>query len=111
MPTYTVEEVRMKGSKSSSKANASQGHRLKPRNVEAKSRAMAYVQVYHEWSSKGLDVAARAMGQQKTGHDDQPLGFSKEEIEQIQKEGVPVKSNYPNGEGIQVENLYEAENT
>ena len=108
MPTYTVEEVLGEGGKSSSKVDLFSGRPLKPRNVEAKSRAMAYVQVYNEWSSKGLDVAARAMGQQQTGHGGQPLGFSKEEIEQIQKEGVPVISNSPNGIGIQVENLYEA---
>ena len=108
MSTYIVIGVPGSGSRSSDGSGSFLGlpSRLQL-EIEADSQAMAYVKAHRYWSSLGYEVVARSMGAQRTGLDDQPLGFSEQELQQIQDEGVDLQRDYPDGEGIQVEDIYE----
>lgn len=68
-------------------------------NVEAGSRADAYMQLYRDLSSQGdVTVASRSGGH--------PLGFSSEEVEQVLAAGVPFVEDLPKN-GFQIEEIHE----
>ena len=63
-------------------------------NVEANSRADAYIQLYRDLSSQGdVTVVSR-------------LGFSSEEVEQVLAAGVPFVDDDPK-HGFQIEEIHE----
>ena len=102
MPTFLVVGVPGNGS-----GTSFMGFGRVKLEIRATSRAMAYVDAYRLWESQGFDVAARAMGAHRSGRDNYPLGFSKEELQEIGVTGTPIRSDFPNGGGIQIEEINE----
>ena len=65
--------------------------------VEAATRAGAYIKVYHHLTNIGLEVFVP----KADGDNENPLGFADVEIEAVTEAGVPFSSDIRNGARVE----------
>lgn len=110
MPRYRVVAVLGSGSNSDT-GSGFVGLSRERYEVEADNAALAYVEAHRHLESQGHSVAARAMGKHRDrpGQDDRPLGFTDDEIRTIADNGIEIEEDFPDGSGVQIEELYEVD--